>query len=268
MILPRKGCTRDFFHSLASFRCTGWTDRHVPRVAPEASQRLGEANGQQAPMLWNLVEVCDAFPLCEVVVHKPGLAFQAWSHVSIQRLVTVKQNLAVSVQELESLQGHPRELVRQTVLRVPVPSLAPITPEKHRAAFGHLGPVSFLPIFHILHRSTVVQVILHLRDDVDHHQWAQRECCREIGNRGTELVPMRRRVQLRAVLVCCQLVLCGLETVVVVCELVALFDVALHVHTCLPSLHACGPKALPYGSSRREGVSEVHILCGREEVIV
>ncbi len=69
-------------------------------VTARAACELRKAHRDKRADRRNLVEIGDAFGLCVAMVHQPGLSLKRGRGIRIERLMTVKQDLAFQMQEL------------------------------------------------------------------------------------------------------------------------------------------------------------------------
>src|SRR4051794_33930229 len=83
--------------------------RNVAGVAAEAASELRIADVDEAACGRHAGEVRDPLGLRVTVVHQPRLALERRGGVGVQRLVAVKQDVSLEMQELERGKRHTRE---------------------------------------------------------------------------------------------------------------------------------------------------------------
>ena len=59
--------------------------------------------------LAGLIQIGDTFRLCIAIAQQPSLSFQIGSRVGVQGLMSMEQDMPLSVQEFQRLQGNSRE---------------------------------------------------------------------------------------------------------------------------------------------------------------
>ena len=82
----------------------GWTNCNISGVAPKATSELWIANNNEGTGFWYLIKVGNSLCLRVAVMHQPVLALEVWGGIGVEWLVSMKQDLALDMQELEGLQ--------------------------------------------------------------------------------------------------------------------------------------------------------------------
>mmetsp|Transcript_20365 Transcript_20365/g.69318 ORF Transcript_20365/g.69318 Transcript_20365/m.69318 type:complete len:318 (-) Transcript_20365:349-1302(-) len=236
--------------------------RDVARVASRPALGLGEADGDEAPLLGHEVEVRHALGLGIVVVQEPRLALEVRRVVSVQGLVAVQHDPPLVVDQLERRE---RDAIHHLRDLGPVP--APPGAEEHNGAARH-RPVLGLPRQHVLRLRLVRRVRLHLVRHVHHHERAHGEGGGDVGHRRAVLVPVRGRVELRADLVRVELVRRRHEAVLEVGEGLVERGEGGQVLAGPRGAHGAGLEAGPQGDAGREGVGEVYVFGAAEGGVI
>src|SRR6516225_4482295 len=73
-------------------------------VAPKATSELWIANNNEGTGFRYLIKVGNSLCLRVAVMHQPVLALEIWSGIGVEWLVSMKQDLALDMQELEGLE--------------------------------------------------------------------------------------------------------------------------------------------------------------------
>src|SRR5215218_9553113 len=255
--LPRQRGARGFSDSHA-MRPVGRSDCHIAGIAARAAERLGESDGDQGTGLGDLVEIGDTLGLSEVIVQKPGFAFESRCRIRVERLMPMKQDLALEMQELESIEADTRMRLTRKTGRV-VPALVPVRAHHYDGAFRN-SPVPALPIPDVLDTQVIARICSHLFMDRDHHKWTDCICRWKVADRCTVLVPMGRRIELRTVLIRGEQITRGDEPMLGISVFVILRDVIRDIGPCRRRLELRVPEAWPDRLNRCKGVSEVDML--------
>lgn len=241
-------------------------DGDVAREAARAPEGLGESDGDQRPRLGHEVQVAHPLGLGEVVVQQPVLPLEGRGRVGVERLVPVEEDAALVVQELQRLEPHAGERLLVEALGLG-PAHVPVGAHEDHRALRHAAVLG-LPLLHVRDLEVVALVAAHLVRDVDDDQRPQRVGRGQVADGRAERIPVRGRVELSAVLVGRQVEGRGDEAVLLVGELVARLDEALHPAPGDRGHERGLPEARPDRLVRLEGVREVDVAGGLEDVLV
>ena len=88
------------------------TDGDVARIAAKTAAELRIADDDKRARFRRLIEIGHAFGLSKAVMHQPGLTFEIGGGVRIERLMAVKKDVALPMQELECIETDAGELLQ------------------------------------------------------------------------------------------------------------------------------------------------------------
>src|SRR5262245_20202966 len=88
-----------------------WANGNISRVGPKATSELWIANNKEGTGLWYLIKDDNSLCLRVAVMHQTVLALGVWGGIGVEWLVSMKQDLALDMQELEGLQPDSGEFV-------------------------------------------------------------------------------------------------------------------------------------------------------------
>src|SRR5262245_38184876 len=101
------------------------TDGYITRIATKPASELRIADDDERPGLRNLVEIGDAFGLRIALMQHPAFALHIRTRIRVERFVSVEEDLALFVQELERVEAYAREFLQGGELGVG-PCLRPV----------------------------------------------------------------------------------------------------------------------------------------------
>src|SRR6516162_2898510 len=96
----------------------GWTNCNISGVASKTASDFRIANNNEGTDFWYLIKVGNSLCMCVAVIHQPVLAFEVWGGIGVEWLVSMKQDLALDMQELEGLQPDSGEFLQGSELGV------------------------------------------------------------------------------------------------------------------------------------------------------
>src|SRR5579863_10067639 len=199
-----KGCAGLLLDCNAQ-RPTRRCNRDITGESPRAALELCESNRNESSAFRNLVEICHALSLSEVMLQQPIFADKFRSSiVGIQWFVSMQQNMPVQIQILECRQAYTGERLSREALGI-VPFFRPVGSNHHHGSRRN-GSVAVFPVFYIRNGSLVAGIDRDLGNDIDDHQWAQRHRGWDIADGRAVVVLMRRRPELGADMVHRQLI--------------------------------------------------------------